>query len=261
MDYNYHTHTYRCGHASGTIEDYINRSIACGIKVIGFSDHMPYVCEDGYEISYRVPVAQAREYVSEIASIREKYTGQIDIHIGFEMEYYPEKFEVMLDNAIQYGAEYLILGQHYNQEEHPGGVHAIHPTDSIEDLKEYVECVVEAMRTGVFTYVAHPDLINYTGDKEIYRLEMRKICTASRVYNIPLEINFLGIRDHRNYPNDIFWELAGEEKAPVTFGFDAHDVNNAFDSASLIKAVEMAKKYGLNYIGKPKLVILRNNTL
>ena len=41
-DYNYHTHTYRCGHARGKDEDYALAAIEAGYKVLGFSDHGPY---------------------------------------------------------------------------------------------------------------------------------------------------------------------------------------------------------------------------
>ena len=38
---NYHTYTARCGHASGREEEYILRAIEGGIKILGFSDHIP----------------------------------------------------------------------------------------------------------------------------------------------------------------------------------------------------------------------------
>ena len=76
----------------------------------------------------------------------------------------------------------------------------------------------------------------------------------SREKNVPLEINFLGIRGGRHYPNEIFWEMAGEEKSPVTFGFDAHNTEGACDRESLSTAENLVNKYNLNYIGKPEIV-------
>ena len=35
MNYNYHTHTFRCNHANGTPEEYIQRAIENGINYIG----------------------------------------------------------------------------------------------------------------------------------------------------------------------------------------------------------------------------------
>lgn len=256
MNYNYHTHTKYCHHAAGETEEYIINAIKGGIKYLGFSDHIPLKFSDGYESSYRVSVGDAGKYVSEIKELREKYKEEIDIKIGFEMEYYTESFEKMLQSAIDFGAEYLILGQHFYSEEYPFGLAVIGQTDDELNLKKYVECIVAGIKSGVFTYIAHPDMISFTGDIKFYTDEMRKICVASREFNVPLEINFQGARLKRRYPNDDFWKIAGEEKSPVTFGCDAHHPKYAFDSEGLEKAKELVLKYNLNYIGKPEMRLL-----
>ena len=256
MIYNYHTHTYRCGHASGMAEEYVIRSIENGIKHMGFSDHIPLKFEDGTESAYRVPMAESEAYCSEVKALAEKYKDKIEIKLGFEMEYYPKLFEQMLERAKAYGAEYLILGQHFLGPENTGNAHTIHPTDDVAALEKYVELVISAMETQVFTYVAHPDIINFTGDAQIYGKLMRGICKASKELDIPLELNLLGIRELRNYPNELFWHIVGEEGSPVTFGMDAHKTVDAYDGVSLVKAKAMVEKYGLNYIGAPKLIML-----
>jgi histidinol-phosphatase (PHP family) len=41
VKYNYHSHTYRCGHASRcSDEDYVLEAIEHGYKKYGFSDHV-----------------------------------------------------------------------------------------------------------------------------------------------------------------------------------------------------------------------------
>ena len=255
MDYNYHTHTYLCAHASGNIESYVKRAIEGGIKYMGFSDHIPFLCANGEYSHYRIHPATAGFYFSELNRLREKYKNEIDIKIGFEMEYYPKDFERMLKSAIDYGAEYLILGQHFLEDESVPGTLPCSASNNSEDfLKKYVSNVVDGIKTGAFTYVAHPDLCHFSGSVEIYDREMIKICKASEKYNIPLEINFLGIRTNRHYPFQHFWELAGTTKAPVTFGFDAHTSKDTCDLDSLPVAMELVKKYNLNYIGKPKII-------
>ena len=172
------------------------------------------------------------------------------------MEYYPEYFDEMLRNVISYGAEYLILGQHFTASEKDGGIYVYKDNNNPDILKKYTDTVITAMKKGVFTYLAHPDVAIFDGDENVYCEEFRKICVGSREYNIPLEINFLGIRDNRKYPNEMFWKMAGEEQSPVTFGFDAHDAKSAYDGESLKIAEEMVRKYNLNYIGAPKLVLI-----
>ena len=253
MNYNYHTHTTRCGHASGTEREYIERAVANGVRYMGFSDHATFVFPDGFESHYRVPLAQAPDYFETISALREEYKDRIDIKIGFEMEYYPAHFDAMLKLVKELGAEYLILGQHFIGNEHPNGRHTYGRNDSAADLKEYVDCVVKGIQSGAFTYVAHPDVFSFVGDDAVYKTEMRRICEASKACSIPLEINFLGIREGRRYPTSLFWEVAGEVGCPVTFGFDAHEIAAAYDGESLKVAEEMVEKYGLNYVGKPEV--------
>ena len=256
MNYNLHTHTYLCGHASGTPEEYIQKAIKCGIKHLGFSDHAPMRFPGSEKITTRMKPSDAPGYVAHLRELREKYKDQIHLHIGFEMEYYPSYFAEELQAAKDIGIEYLILGQHFSHEEGSGYQYVTAPIANEDDLKEHVAQVVEGIHSGVFTYVAHPDIFHFTGDPVLYQQEMRKICTASTKYNVPLEINLLGIRDHRNYPNPLFWQIAGEEKCPVVFGFDSHDVENVYDRTSLEQAKDMVRKYHLYYIGMPNLVSL-----
>lgn len=254
MDYNFHTHTARCHHATGTPEEYVLRAIENGMTHMGFSDHFPLVRPDGQESAHRVPMAEVGEYADDVLNLKEKYKDKIHIKFGFEMEYYPDQFPEMLKSARAYGAEYLICGQHYlSVDEERQGFATIKLSDSEERLVTYASLLTEAIKTGVFSYIAHPDILGFTKDAALYQREMRRICLAARDENVPLEINFLGIRSGRIYPNELFWELAGETGAPVTFGFDAHTVADAADAASLPKAKALVKKYGLHYIGMPAL--------
>lgn len=257
MDYNYHTHTARCGHATGKDEEYVLRALSCGVTEMGFSDHMPLAFADGHESKFRVPVAQTEDYISSLRALADKYESQMTIRIGFEMEYYPSRFAEMLAFARGCGAEYLICGQHYIGEEWPGGFYVALASNSDAQLEEYTDCVVAAIRSGVFTYVAHPDLFRYTGDNAAhYEAQALRICRASLEHNVPLELNLLGIRGNRHYPQDRFWSVVGRIGCPVTFGFDAHRPEDAYDEASLTIAHRMVAQYKLNYIGKPRLILL-----
>jgi histidinol-phosphatase (PHP family) len=251
--HNYHTHTTRCHHAVGQDREYVEAAIQAGIKTLGFSDHAPHVCKNGQEGSFRVPMAKAQDYVNDLAALRNKYADKIDIKIGFEMEYYPERFDEMLDTVKKIGAEYLILGEHFMHDELPNGVHATRGGDSIEILDDYVYCVTSAIKSGAFSYVCHPDIANFTGDDEVYISEVKRISEAAIEFDTPLEINFLGIRKSKNYPRELFWRTVGEVGAPVVFGCDAHTPEDAYDAVSLVTAQTLVEKYHLNYIGKPKI--------
>lgn len=259
MKMNLHTHTYRCGHATGTEREYIEQALANGVTHMGFSDHMPFAFPDGYESDFRIPMAQAREYAETISALKEEYRGKITLYMGFEMEYYPLYFREMLALANQLGAEYLLLGQHYIHNEHTEqGRRMARVTDREEDLTVYADTLIEAMEAGVFTYIAHPDLICFQGDPIQYECRMRRVCRAAVRTGTPLEINCLGIRDHRNYPNPAFWKIAGEEGCQTVIGFDAHSPAKAYDQESLAVAEQMIRQYNLSYVATPPLVSPQN---
>ncbi len=259
MKVNLHTHTVLCGHAQDSAEDYVLNAIENGIEVMGFSEHAPFRFPDGYESGHRVPMSKAEQYVNTVNYLREKYKDKIKIYLGYELEYFPLYFKDMYKTLINFGAEYLILGQHHIKNEHPNGYYIGMIERSVSDLSEYVNCAIEGMQTGVFTYMAHPDVIQVTSDDEVYAREMTRLCKAAKETNTPLEINFLGIRDNRFYPHDKFWEIAGEVGCSVVFGLDAHTAESAaFDEQSLKKAKQMVKDFNLNLIERPKIINLKN---
>lgn len=264
MIYNYHAHTFRCHHASGQEKEYIERAISCGIKKMGFSEHAPFMHDDGVEMSYRISVNDVDDYFTTLKALREKYKNQIEIKIGFEIEYYPAYFDKMVNFALSKGAEYFILGQHQIEtdlpDEHDGltYLNVFEPNDNELALSKYIDVVISAVKSGYMSYVAHPDVYHFVGNTDAYLREYTRLVKTCKEYNTPMEINCLGIRDNRYYPRQELWQLIGQIGAPVVIGFDAHDVNAAFDGESIIKAEKMIEKYNLNYIPDLKLKLFNH---
>ena len=89
MNYNYHTHTYHCGHALGRPEEYIKNAIDFGIKYLGFSEHGPYPFEGEWRGMHVIRFSEVPIYFAELEALRQKYRNDIEINIGFEIEYFP----------------------------------------------------------------------------------------------------------------------------------------------------------------------------
>lgn len=244
---NYHTHTKRCNHASGEEREYIECAIRGGIKILGFSDHSPQYFPNGYYSNFRMRMDELEHYVDTILTLKKEYVHDIEIHLGLEAEYYPDYFEELLKNASAYGVEYFLLGQHFLGNEIGEAPSAAATNDTVV-LERYCAQVTEAMETGMFTYFAHPDIIRYTGSEEIYDANIRKICQVAKKQQIPLEINLLGIRDHRHYPNEEFWKIAGEEDCQVILGADAHSPEDVWRPTDIVMAQQLVEKYHLNLI-------------
>lgn len=241
---NYHTHTPRCHHAVGSEREYIESALQAGLKILGFSDHAPYFFKEGYHSGPRMELSELEGYVTTLTDLRREYAGQLDIRIGLETEYYPAHFEQLMTFLKDYPLDYLILGQHFLNNEYDGAP-SPQPTDDPERLKQYVQQVCAGLESGKFAYVAHPDMLRFEGDDEVYRREMTPLCETAKRLNIPLEINFQGYSDKRHYPSERFFKLAGEVGNTVVFGCDAHSPQMLNNPAAFEGCSQMAARYGL----------------
>ena len=240
---NYHTHTYRCNHAVGTDREYVEKAIERGLKTLGFSDHVHMPFPDGHEPWNRVPLWLLEDYVNSVLALRQAYKDDIDIRLGFEAEYYPDLFEAMLEVLGPYPVDYLLLAQHFNDSRE-----TVYNPSMAQDkaaLRRYVDRVIEGMETGAFTYVAHPDLFYFNGSERVYRREMGRLCQRAKELDIPLEINMLGLRTGRCYPNDWFWPIVKEQGCRAVLGCDAHDPRDVAEPEQLKRAMDYAARFGI----------------
>lgn len=246
---NYHTHTWRCRHASGTEREYIEAAITRGFKVLGFSDHVPVPnFPNGFKSGFRMDADQTADYIATLKELKRAYADDIEILVGYEAEYYPALFDEQLAFLRSFSFDYLLLGQHMIKNEYDSdrSLHAETADRSL--LREYVDQVIAGLKTGMFAYLAHPDLIPFVGSDEDYAAEMSRLCVAAREMDIPLECNLLGVRDHRNYPCERFWRLAAAEDCTAILGCDAHDVSGILDTDGPKRALRFLHHCGVKHI-------------
>ena len=146
------------------------------------------------------------------------------------------------------------MGQHFtNNEFDENAFYSGHKTKSTEILDTYIYQTLEALKTGEFLYFAHPDLINYTGDKKMYEEKMHYFVKELKKLDIPLECNFLGFWDKRNYPNETFWKLVAKEQNPVVIGLDAHQPEVYLDKKRLDEMKKFLDDLGIKPIEELKI--------
>ncbi len=252
MIVNLHTHTARCNHASGTEEEYVARAIEGGLQTLGFSDHTPFWFPDGYYTYMRMQPHELADYVETVNALKAKYASQLDIRLGLEVEYYPAFVPEVLSRAKDMGIEYFLLGQHWcgNEIDEP---YNGRPTMDEKLLERYCDQVIDAMHTGLFTYVAHPDLLHFVGENHVYEPHARRLCQAAKSCNLPLEINLLGLREGRHYPRYAFWQVAAEENCTVVLGSDAHCPIDVVDPQTEQRTLDMISQLGLTYLENPDI--------
>ncbi|MBO4731736.1 MAG: histidinol-phosphatase [Spirochaetaceae bacterium] len=242
---NYHTHTPRCKHAVGTEREYIERAIDCGFKILGFSDHTPQPYPKDYVSTIRMGMDEIEDYTSTLVALREEYKDKIKILIGYEVEYTHKYFDKLLTELRKFPLDYLIQGQHFAPDEVEGVYMGFKSGDETR-LKQYVDLTVEGMRTGLFSYLAHPDLVNFTGDDATYKKHMVRIVETALECDIPLEVNMLGFVEKRNYPCDRFFSMAAQMGAKFVIGCDAHKPQMLNQPESVPGFVDFLDKYGIS---------------
>lgn len=253
---NYHAHTHRCGHAWGTDEEMIQAAIDAGFITLGISEHSPWPFVDGYqEIDYRqrITMEQLDDYIADMRSLKEKYKDQIEIKIGLECEYFPRYFDWL--KTVKPKLDYLILGVHCaDHDEHLTHYYARSTKEA--QVAEYTRCALAGMESGLFAYLAHPDLCfgDYPAYDDVCRELVHSICTKAKELDMPLEYNLYGVdKQLRNrqkglgYPCKIFWEEAAKYGCKAIIGVDAHRTEH-FHRQRFLDAREFLTSLGMQLV-------------
>lgn len=249
MKANYHTHMYLCNHAEGTVEDYVKKAIELDFKVLGMSDHAPF--DFLQDRSVRMSSEDYPTYLKELDEAIKKYGDKIQIFKGLEIEYFTgqnQHYENLLTEL-----DYLTLGQHYIEMD--GRLRSIYSLTTVDEMKVYVKTVIEAIETGYFKFISHPDIFLFN-QKEITEEMMylsQYLIEAAKRNNVALEINANGIRKGKirqikstryRYPRKEFWELAKSMNVKTIISSDAHKPKYLFDEA-IVQAYKFATDIGI----------------
>lgn len=155
MKTNFHTHTQRCRHAQGCAEDYLRAALDSSLSVLGFSDHAPF---PDFDYGYRMPFSELEEYIAEVAKLKRDYVGKISLYTGLEIEYLPQYESYYEDLKGKYHMDYLLLGEHFFVDSEQKIFNITTGAPNTEKYLEYADAVSQALKTGFFDAVAHPDI-------------------------------------------------------------------------------------------------------
>lgn len=240
---NYHTHTTRCKHAEGEEREYVEKAIEAGYHILGFSDHAPYVWGYDHVSPIRMEMHELEGYVRTIEKLKEEYKKDITIYTGLEIEYFPGQFETTIEKIKQFSLDYMLLGQHYLTTEMRERYVGRRWEDDVA-VQTYIEHLKDALSTGYFLYVAHPDIIHYIGDEMIRDEYFSQIAGLLKKYDMPIEVNVNGYRAGIQYPNPRFVEIGVANGNDFIIGVDAHKPNELLDYKNFDGCVELVKSRG-----------------
>ncbi|MGN0779027.1 MAG: histidinol-phosphatase [Aristaeellaceae bacterium] len=255
MKCNYHTHTTRCFHARGLDEDYVQAAMDAGFDLLGFADHAPWPFANGFVSGIRMGMAELPGYIASVKSLQAQYADRLPILLGLESEYFPRYHDHLL-RMRDMGITYYVLGQHYADSEEDTPYTGIE-CETDEGVLRYAEATVKAIRTGLFLYVAHPDLFMRHRTAEQFNRACETasdmICQAAKEQGMPIEYNLLGLRsmldgNGRGYPSAPFWQYARKYDNDVIIGVDAHDPAQLRDTELWQTAVGQVKALGYHLL-------------
>lgn len=242
---NYHSHTYRCGHAEGDVKDRVEEALSLGFHTIGISEHGPQPHLRGNRLSPE----DVEEYLEDCSLVQWQYKDQIDVKIGYELEYYPEHkayYQSLMDDPR---CDYMVLGQHFIWK--GNDFRWAYMADDDCDFDRYIAEIDEALGTGLFSFIAHPDLI-VSGPNLSFETRKRvahKLLDVLQKHNAIVELNGHGKRSRKAYPIRPFWELVKQRNLRVIINSDAHDYN-VMNDVAMQETIKLAEEFDLNVIDK-----------
>ena len=216
---NYHTHTKWCKHGEGEIEDYIQVAFDYGLKELAITEHVPH--KDNLD-KRRLQWEEFPAFDEALNKAIDKYKYKIHMIKGFECEYYPEVMDTYRMLKEDYGYQLFILGQHRSGANREIDNFA---KKGMQEMELYADEICRGIETGLFAFLAHPDLAiqGYSPgwDTNCEKI-MRRIYKVCEAFDIPVEINANGLRDHRSYPSIDAFRLSTEYQLKYLINSDAH---------------------------------------
>ncbi|WP_227767166.1 histidinol-phosphatase HisJ family protein [Zhaonella formicivorans] len=235
-------HTHPVAHGSGSYElehliAFLTKAREKGIGVIGFSDHDRYLERINFDIKNQL----------------NSYYPELQVRIGLEVDYFPEK-ELKLRQLLgQYQFDYVIGSVHNIADwpfDVPDYIHRYQDWDVDELHRVYFETLTKAAQSGLFQIVGHLDLIkifNFRPKQDIMGW-VEPVLRAIKQSDLTVEINSAGLHKPvaEVYPEERIIARCFELNIPVTISSDAHEASHVGRYGAEIAS--LLKKIGYNQI-------------
>jgi histidinol-phosphatase (PHP family) len=265
VKFDLHTHHERCGHASGTIEDYIKAAITNGLQVVGISDHSPYFYSEKEQLYPGIAMAKSEfvHYVNEVQMLKEKYKEKIQVLLGVESDFFPNHIEDYKKIYSNYPFDYIIGSVHYVDDVNifkRGRWDNLTTKEKVAVKDRYYDLIEQSARAGVFQILGHIDAMKgfYPAFSSIETDVIENTLKIIGEQDVAIEINTSGkTKDVGGwYPADDILERALFHHVKVTFGSDAHVPERVGDEWELVskRLKEIGFKQWAYFVNKKRIL-------
>ncbi|GGH87833.1 histidinol-phosphatase (PHP family) [Pullulanibacillus pueri] len=260
MAFDFHTHHDRCGHATGSIRDYIEQAIAKGLQYIGISDHSPYFAakEDQAKPGIAMAKSEFPHYIAEVLQLKKEYQSKIEVLLGVESDYFEEHEALYRDIYSQYPFDYIIGSVHYangksifDKQRWEG----LSKADCLREKELYYASIQRSARSGLFDILGHIDAMKgyYPQFSDIETEAVEQTLKIIADSDVAIEVNTSGKNKDCGgwYPSHDILERACFYNVKITFGSDAHVPNRVGDEWEQVRTE-------LKHLGFKEWAIFKN---
>ncbi len=237
---NYHSHT-QYSDGKGDAELYVKSAVEHKMYAYGFSCHSPVPFNSGWNMKYE----NVLEYLNTINYLKEKYSGQIKLFLGMEIDYI--KNITGIKNFTHLNLDYTIGGIHFlgffengrawdydgGKPLYEKGLKELFGSDIKRLVKYYYEQINEMVINEQPDVIAHLDLIkkynkgNYffnENEKWYQDIVDESLAIIAKSKSI-VEINTRGVLkglDHEFYPSNFIIDKCKKAGIKVCLSADTH---------------------------------------
>jgi len=239
---NHHTHSlYSDG--SSQPEEYILEAILKGFNILGFTEHSPVPFKNTFSFKQE----NRGEYVALMQNLKQKYSSQLAVYSGMEMDYIPGMSENFSKTKSKYKLDYLIGSVHLvkpeNNEElwftdgpdyktYDKGLNELFAGDIKKAVTTYYRQINEMIESQQFDIIGHFDKIKmhnqdrfFKEDEPWYMALLNETLNLLQDRDIIVEVNTRGIykkRSKTTYPGLDILKQIKTMRIPVMVNSDAH---------------------------------------
>lgn len=243
----FHVHTRYCD-GRDTPEEMIRAALRKGFQVLGFSGHS----FTAFDLSCCMSREATLRYRAELAALREKYRGKLEILVGIEQDYYAtdpaEGYDYIIGSVhyLETGGQYLTLDN--TAAELAEGIDRCFGGDPYRLAGAYYQTVAQVVEQTRADIIGHFDLITRFQEEvplfdpmhPRYREASEEAVRRLIPYGVPFEVNTGAMaRGYRTapYPSERLLRLIRELGGEVILTSDCHDrryLGYAFDQATAL---------------------------
>ncbi len=225
----YHLHTTRCCHATGSLSDYLAEAEMKGLREVGFADHFPLGLL-GFEPRAQVTMEpdELEQYIVDVEGLKSE-TKAPSVKLGVEVDYIPGTEEKLARLLEKYNFDYITGSIHFMGRwdfTHPVYAEDYNNCDLEFLYRKYFDLVKDLCKSGLFDIIGHLDVIkkfDYRPDIDLDPLR-RETARLLKDTGVCFELNTAGrdapVGDF--YPDQKFIQACFSEGVSVTLGSDAH---------------------------------------